>query len=185
MPQIAQQDYLYIKPVNANVVANDAAALGQLRGAIDKGTIWDCIIFFPCDNEGEDYPNISKVLSYNPDKITIYDNSADKTAIINVPYTQQQYEVLAAIQRESISNGYDEPSTIRLPALSLSGSDRDTLTDSNTGCYICVDSHILKGIKKDSYLDSLTLGEQISELQDYINITWEDAQKLIGLPINQ
>lgn len=182
MPQIAQQDYLYIKPVNASVVGDDAAALGQLRKALDNGTILDCLVCVPAYLVGGvTEQNLSKVLSYSSEsgRILCFD-SLNQPRIIDVVYSQQQYEGLAAIQRGENEKGYGSPA---LPSLlSVNGY----LQDDEIPAYICVDGYKLDVDTRDGKLTRLSISQDKPDPGiGFVNITWEDAQKLIGLPINQ
>mgnify|MGYP003300459813 CR=1 FL=1 len=181
MPQIAQQDYLYIRPVNASTVSTDAAALGQLRRAVDNGTIWDCVIKNPFVFDGIAGPNWGRVIGAYTEasrRVTIWDAGNDEAGVISLLHTQLQYEGLAAIQASLKENGnpVDE-----IPDL---GTANGYLGELSYGNYVAVDGHYIIPTITDNKIASLSIGEQISEGDDFINITWEDAQKLIGLPIN-
>lgn len=179
MPQIAQQDYLYIKPVNAPTVSTDAAALGQLRRALDNGTIADCLIYNARLDDGAEDPNVSKVLSYYSKSggVCIYDLGNGEIATIEAPYTEQQYEGLAAIQREEKLNL--QTGNV-LPSLVLKS---EGINDDENNAYITVNNHFLIPDVESGEIIALSLGEDASAQPQRVEITWEDAQKLIGLPI--
>lgn len=179
MPQIAQQDYLYIKPEIAVVVGDDAAALGQLKRAMDNGTISDCLVCVPAYLAGGvTEQNLSKVLSYSPEsgRILCLD-SLNQQRIIYVVYSQQQYEGLAAIQKGENEKGYEVPA---LPSLI---SVNEYLQDDETSAYICVEGKYLIGYTDDNDNLEKIVKSDVDAEGRFVNITWEDAQKLIGLPI--
>lgn len=51
MPQIANQDYTVIAPAYADYVQADAHAQSLLAQQIKRGTIFDCLIFRPGEND--------------------------------------------------------------------------------------------------------------------------------------
>lgn len=182
MPQIAQQDYLRIKPVNGLTVVTDAAALGQMRKAVESGTIWDCIV----ENltGGEDEPNYGKVIGYiSPNEfglatVSVFDPQNDEAQVVSLYYSITQYEGLAAIQAGLRAEGYD---ISEVPKLSYDAG----LREADGGTLVSVDRHYLIPGIDSGRIVSLSIGEEIHSEYEITNITWEDAQKLIGLPITQ
>lgn len=184
MPQIAQQDYLRIKPVNGLTVVTDAAALEQMRKAVESGTIWDCIV----ENltGGEDESNYGKVIGYiSPNEfglatVSVFDPQNDEVQVVSLYYSTTQYEGLAAIQAGLRAGGYD---ISEVPILSV---DVGLLREGDGGTLVSVDGHSLIPNVDSARIVSLSIGEKINPAEEsFTNITWEDAQKLIGLPIVQ
>lgn len=180
MPQIGQRDYLYIKPVNADTVVNDAAALGQLKKAMESGTAWDCLIA----NYGyyeEGLVNLSRVLCVYGEPVVgslfLFDADAGRIVECVFSNTTTQYEGLAAIQAELKAGG---SIITKLPVLANSEGG---LMEVYDGTYVSVDGCYLIPTIDSARIVSLSIGDKIPDGTDFINITWEDAQKLIGLPI--
>ena len=181
MPQIAQQDYIYIRPVNANTVQNDAAALGQLKKAMESGTAWDCLIIdYSIYEEGIEH--LGKVLGVYKEPVggSLYllDGNGGQIVECVLSNTTTQYEGLAAIQ-VGLKAGGNPISEV--PNLMNVGG----LQEADGGNFVSVDGCYLIPTIDSARIVSLSIGDKIPEGADFINITWEDAQKLIGLPINQ
>lgn len=177
MPQIANQDYNVIRPTIADAVWDDAAALGILAGHLDRGTIFDVVL----NSFTSDY---ARVIGLDEDlrggaSITVYNTFDGKMQSFNVVYTSVQYEGLSAIQKSLFEL---DPSTKNdLPALTL--IDSEFLSDAPSGSYVCIDNKYV-GVNYDQNhkITDLFIYEDGPE-SDYVNLSWEDAKKLIGLPI--
>lgn len=175
MPQIAQQDYKIIAPTPGRGFQQDAAALAKLKKAILNGIGFDCIIE-TYNDEGTGC--MGRVLGFYADAFdcAVYDPYAAEIKVANLPYTVTQYQGLAAIQaeRDRIDGVADE-----FPILSVTNG---MLTENGSGWSICT---------PEGYQYKVTLIEgkvatiEVSTTKmegDFIAISIEDAQKLIGLP---
>lgn len=174
MPSIAQQDYL--RPRCKSV--NDCHLLAALAHNIQYGTIFDTIIVFEAITGDDDE---TRPIAYDADHgagaNVIYYNSANgEVSTIAVPYTQTQYEGLAAIQ-----DGVNDYETI--PALI---AIRGHLVDEVSGEYVCVDDKFLSvTVSDDNKIATIAISDEsaVEGQEEWENISWEDAQKLIGLPV--
>lgn len=178
MPQIAQQDYIVIKPKKGRAANVDAECLRRLKQACENGTIFDCIIYEPTVAEESDF---SRVIAGYDISILLY--SAGDTEIVSIefPYTVTQYQGLAAVQEaeDEYSGGVEEV----LPSLSLVLGGY--LNEDNEGIPICVNGFRLSVTAPDGTIAALEISDtKPAEGEDFINIAWEDALKLIGLPIS-
>lgn len=177
MPQIAQQDYKVIAPKYGRDFGNDAAALGELRRSILNGIGFDCLIKDTLSREGD----ISKVLAFYSvgNLVAVYSVANTEIENYEIPYSVEQYEGLSAIQlAEDEHRGRIEN---YLPTL----EDAGHLMVSDNGDAICVDGKYLT-VTADpvtSHIKALAIAENGPSDDNFINITWEDAQKLIGLPL--
>lgn len=176
MPSIAQQDYKIIAPKQGRTFFQDAAALGELKKAILNGIGFDCIIKDSLTNEG-DY---NRVLGFYPDGSTAEAWAAGNSEAITIgmPNTVAQYQGLAAVQEaEDVLMGSPVNS---LPSLT---DNNEFLYEEEKGVYICVNDYALSFTTDDNdHLASLEISTT-KRTSGFVNITWEDAQKLIGLPI--
>ena len=170
MPSIAQQDYL--RPQGKSL--NDCHLLAALAHNIQQGTIFDTIIDL---YEGGD-KSYSPIIGHFPDSQSLffYDATAEEIQKVSIPYTQTQYEGLAAIQDKQ-EGGYDQ-----LPSLT---KDSGHLYDySLNGMYICIGGKYREVTTDGNQkIASLVISDESAAPDTYIDISWDDAQKLIGLPI--
>lgn len=176
MPQIAQQDYKVIAPKPGRAFFNDAAALGELKKAVLNGIGFDCLIKDTIQGDGD----INRVLGFYPEGTAVsYYSLAEGEVIktITPDYTPTQYQGLAAVQ-EAI----DEMDGVmtELPTLENGGS---RLAEGTNAYWICVDGKYLTPTASGGKLTALAIAET-GPTEGFVNITWEDAQKLIGLPIS-
>lgn len=173
MPSIAQQDYKIIAPKEGRGFNNDAAALGELKKSILNGIGFDCIIKDTVAYDGD----FNRVLGFYPNGNTadVWSFGNSEVLTINMKYTVAQYEGLAAVQEQM-----DEASGLMsiVPSLTVNG---DKLQEDSEGYYICVDNKYLI-VTGDETVTALTIAET-GPTEHFVNITWEDAQKLIGLPL--
>lgn len=181
MPQIANQDYNVVAPQYAEVIMNDAAALGMLAGHIERGTIWDVIVKTVITSPQENCsvrilsiysrPSDSRIIN----TIALYNGYDDEINTIDIKCSPTQYEGLAAVQVAcEDSSG--------LPELTI---DADAyLKDSTSDYYLCVDGKLVSvATDDDDNISSLTVStESPAEGADWVNVPYEDLQKLIGLP---
>lgn len=177
MPQIAQQDYKVISHDIHRPFANDAAALGELKKAILNGIGFDCLIDGSIAGEND----INRVLGFYPDGsgVSYYSAANGETVDIALPNTVTQYQGLAAVQ-----NAIDEKvePMVEIPQLSY----KDEYLMESGGDFICVDGkYLIITTDSGNILKTLIIAETgPTPGIGFVNITWEDAQKLIGLPID-
>lgn len=173
-----QQDYKVIAPKQGRDIISDAAALGELKKAILNGIGFDCIIKDTVGGDGD----FNRVLGFYPDGslVNIW-STANLEAFppIEMLYTVTQYQGLAAVQQALDEKyGLQEGMTY----LTTSGAT-SYLQEDSAGRYICVDNKYLI-VTGDETVTTLTIAETgPGQGDDFVNITWEDAQKLIGLPL--
>lgn len=176
MPSIAQQDYKIIAPKQGRGIASDAAALEELKKAILNGIGFACLIKDTIRNDGD----INRVLGVYPDGsiADVWSTGNTEPLTIQMPNTVAQYQGLAAVQQAE-----DKLEVmLALPALGIADSH---LIEEENGYPICADGKFLIPAVSGDKLASLSIAETgPAGDDDYINITWEDAQKLIGLPIS-
>lgn len=176
MPQIAQQDYIVIKPKEGRTANADAECLRRLKQACENGTIFDCLMGSILMNEG----TLDRVLSAYEDGtlIRVSDIANNEDMLIELPYTVEQYSGLAAVQ-EAEDEYLQTPAT-EMPSL---GNFDGFLSENIEGVYICVNGFKLSVTASGGELTALEISDTEPEA-DFFNIAWEDALKLIGLPIS-
>lgn len=176
MPQVAQQDYKCLK-AHASI-NGDAAVLSALVKSIENHTIFDVILDLTTSGAG-----IVRVVSYFYDEgeggVQFYDDTVGEINSVSLDYTATQYEGLAAIQEaENFFGSLPEITTINSQGV-------DYLLEGNEGVYVCIDGYsLIVTTDENGKIGALNISE-IAITDEHINITWEDAQKLIGLPIVQ
>lgn len=179
MPQIANQDYNIIRPAYADTIPHDAEALGQLAGHIERGTIFDVILFYIDGDGGKEYfrPTGLTIPEDSWPSIDYFDSYLSENTYIELRYTPTQYSGLAAVQRAC-------ELTKKLPVLTKSGDD-DYLTEDNSSLFICVNGCLVLAESDDSdKIVSLTVTDQKAESGTYADISEDDLQKLIGLSLD-
>lgn len=167
MPQIAQQDYL--RPSGKSI--KDCHLLAAFAHSIAHGTIFDVIFSY----EG-DYGLVeNRIINKDRHNNLFFMDTDDRShKTIYVIYTQTQYEGLAAIQ--DADNSYTS-----VPVLE---------TDSDGYLFAIVDNDKLVTVGGKKLAVTVSDDDTIAALaisnDEYsgFEITWEDAQKLIGLPIS-
>ena len=167
MPTIAQQDYLRPQGKHTN---SDCHLLAALAHNLLQGTLFDTIMVIDYAGEVDE----ARPIATDGRNVYFYDAMNGEIAQMGVEFTQTQYEGLAAIQ-----DAADDYTGI--PGL---GADNDTnlLAETVLGLgAIGVGGKILEATVADGVLVGLSISEQ--SYPD-VEITWEDAQKLIGLPIS-
>lgn len=177
MPQAGQQEYKVIAPKEGRALNADAAAIGELKKAILAGIGFDCLIKDTTAEDGD----ISRLLALYPSgaAVAYYSFGSGNIEVIGLDYTINQYQGLAAVQEAE-----DEEIKLQtqLPMLTK-GMDDVHLSDDNTEVFICIDGKYLT-VTGSGTIEALTIAETgPAPGADFINITWEDAQKLIGLPL--
>lgn len=177
MPSIAQQDYIVIKPKEGRAAQDDAECLHKLKSALLNGTILDCIIYDTVPREGD----FSRIIGGYKDAINFYSPGDTEIKGLNLDYTPTQYSGLAAVQEAE--DEWNKQAVSLLPALTADGGD--LLAEDVMAIPICSGGFRIKIIYDgDSKVANLELTDtKPAEGEDFINISWEDAQKLIGLPI--
>lgn len=175
MPQIAQQDYKVIAPKEGRSFNTDAAALAELKKSILNGIGFDCLLKNTLSDEG----TLDRVIGLYQDGSEIYafDTGDGEIYHIIAPYTVTQYQGLAAVQEAE-----DETIELQtqLPVLTRNW-DNIHLSDDNNAAFICVGGKYLT-VTGSETIEALTIAET-GPTGNFFNITWEDAQKLIGLPL--
>lgn len=177
MPQIAQQDYKVIAPKPGRAFADDAAALGELKKAILKGIGFDCLIGGSMAGEYD----INRVFGFYPDgsAVSYYSCSNGDIIEMGLPYTITQYQGLAAVQ-----NAMDEADGLQSSLPNFEKSDTHLLASADSDAFVCVDGKYLT-VTGSETIEALAIAETgPDEGYTVINISWEDALKLIGLPIS-
>lgn len=174
MPQIAQQDYKEIRAKAGRIISIDAAALAEIKKSFLNGTIFDCILM---DYDGS--WDFQRVLSAWEDGVIYFDLLNAEISTIELPYTPTQYQGLAAVQ-----NAIDEKvePMVEIPQLSY----EDEYLMEIGGDFICVDGkYLIITTDSGNILKTLIIAETgPTPGIGFVNITWEDAQKLIGLPVS-
>lgn len=172
MPQIAQQDYKVIAPKEGRSLVGDAVAVGELKRSVLNGIAFDCLLKDILADEG----TLDRVLGLYEDGSEIYAfNTGDgEIRHMEIPYTITQYQGLAAVQ-----DAMDEEYGL-MPAIPVLANSGHLEVDDPTFA-ICVDGKYLT-VTGDSTIEALAIAET-GPTEDFVNITWEDAQKLIGLPL--
>ena len=155
----------------------DAAALAELKKAVLNGIGFDCLLKNVVDNDG----TLDRVLGFYEDCSDVYCFGTGNGEIVHIelPHTVAQYQGLSAVQ-QALDAKYGLQSVI--PELTTSGADSH-LQEGGAGRNICVDNKYLI-VTGDETVTALTIAETgPGEGDGFVNITWEDAQKLIGLPL--
>lgn len=177
MPQIAQQDYIRVAPKIGRGLNDDAVALAQLAGHLERGTLFDVLL--------SDYPengSLTRVAFFVTDtrQIGFIDSDDFSVSAIAVNFSEKQYEGLSAVQLaiDEYTHGPEQA----LPLLTTQGQ---WLMEDNDSIFICVDGYKLDVDTNEGKLMRLSISQNKPDPDndDWVNITWEDAQKLIGLPI--
>lgn len=181
MPQIAQQDYKIIAPTPGRAGVNDAAVLGELAKAfLLNGTIYDCIIMNPTRYDSGDIIRIICVKKKDG-QILLGFIDPDDFSLNNfiISYTPTQYQGLAAVQEGM--DRVDGQVYNALPDLYIV-SVNSFLGEDIAGYQICTpESYQYKVTLADGKI--ATIEASTTKIEgDFIAISIEDAQKLIGLP---
>lgn len=165
MPSIAQQDYL--RPQGKSL--NDCHLLAALSHNIQHGTIFDTIINFI--NGDEESVNVRPLqVTDEPKEIYYFDSFNSEISRITIEYAQTQYEGLAAIQ--DAAEHWDV-----IPA--FNNADGYLSEDELGAGVIGVDGKNLAVTVTNGIITALSISNESGSGTD---ISWEDAQKLIGLP---
>lgn len=173
MPQIAQQDYNIIRPVVGPTINADAPAIAKLVENIERGTIFDCLLF----NAGGNNDEYSCVLGANRGAIGFFSVGDNATGIIEFgSLSVEQWQGLAAVQ---IAAGATD-----IPNLE---GYQGFLTEDNRGSFVCVGGKKLSYTVNDGgYILAVSVSELSPSENDRVaDISFEDAQKLIGLYVNE
>ena len=174
MPQIAQQDYKVIAPKEGRAVVVDAAALAELKKAILAGIGFDCIVETAKD-EGVSCLGRIEGLYADASCFAFLDMFNSELSVFGLEYTVTQYQGLAAVQ-EAI----DETLGV-MNAFPAFSTDDSYLIEDGERVLVCVDGKFLT-VTGSATIEALTIAET-GPTENFVNITWEDAQKLIGLPL--
>lgn len=179
MPQVAQQDYIKVVPKEGRNITADAAAMAQIVGLMNRGTIMDAEMIVSWFGTG--YYK-AKCIAYGKNEIAYFDSpDLGEVRLVDVDFTEKQYEGLSAIQLAE--DAFFGETQGAMPELGL--ADDEYLSDAYSGTLICVDDYKLIATINSGNLAALSISDQKpAPGGDFVNITWEDAQKLIGLPIS-
>lgn len=181
MPQVAQQDYLVIK----GATVTDYRLIAKLASLIERKTLFDAVIVIEATGEHPFFAECRPLSIYGgPEgntQVDIYFDGGYSTIEVP-PFTQTQFEGLAAIQEAE--NTYGEI----VLGVDTYGSDPDIyLYEGEEGNFICSDGKLLKVTltQKEGDEYEITAIEQTTKTIDdgYVNVSFEDAQKLIGLTV--
>lgn len=170
MPQMANQDYNVIS-VPDQLSESVFGSVAVLRH-IEQQNIFDVII----DQQSTSgYKGKSRIVAVYEDYETgrpgiVYFNGNIQSSVL-FQFTLAQYEGLAAIAE---ARGLDS-----IAELGISNGTLGILFEETR---ICVDGYLLNAINTDGKLTGLSIGNKATG--EFIDITWEDAQKLIGLPVS-
>lgn len=179
MPSIAQQDYKVIAPKPGRDCSTDAAALGELKKAVLNGIGFDCLLKDIAADEG----TLGRILGFHEDSfsVDVWDAANSQSVNIELPCTVTQYQGLAAVQ-QAVDEKYGLMGSLPL----LTTVSHNYLSEDDLGGHICVDNkYLIITVGEGGKLTSLTMADTgPSQSDTFVNITWEDAQKLIGLHIN-
>lgn len=176
MPQIANQDYIVVAPQYGDCINNDAAALGMLAGHIERGTIFDCLLSGGITEKySSDVERVIGCTGVKPTNVHTYSPPDGGVVDVIIVYTPTQYEGLAAVQVAC-------EMTDDIPTLAI---DNGYLSQSQDAILLCVDGKLIAAeADGDSNLASISISNEAPAAgADWVNISWEDAQKLIGLPV--
>lgn len=165
---IAQQDYLHFKqsmPINASI---DCELYAFLVGGIERGTIWDMIVFTPSNGYSRvvNYDGISGVISMG---VITVDNYRED-------YSSANYSGLAAIQRALLAQG---ETVSYIPDC---GVDGDYLVNDQTDKFLSINGKKIKvtlGGPDELTITAVTISDEDAP-EGSLEITDEDAQKLVG-----
>lgn len=186
MPSIAQQDYIIIAPKEGRALNQDAAAMGQLKKAVLNGTSFDCLLKHfqePLANTLDRVLGIGIDGSSGGAAIHISNIADNSVEVLELLYTPEQYSGLATVQEaEDIELGEvltEMPSLVK----ANSGLIENILVENAGGYLICVNGKYLIVTGEETITALAISDEGPGESDGFVNISWEDAQKLIGLPI--
>lgn len=182
MPQIAQQDYLRILPAAGRSLTDDAGAMLQLFNAYLRGTAYDCdVVYAHGQDHGQEYELSGRVVGTGKrgemaGVIIVADN---RITPITFELTTQQYEGLRAVQEaHDAKYGLEET----LPQIvAHTDAQGAFLYDSSGDTYICVDDYLLAVEYDDHDISAITpTTQRVPDDADFVNISYEDSQKLTG-----
>lgn len=173
MPQIANQDYKIIAPTPGRGLKNDAAALGELKKAILNGTIFDCLLKETVSGDDD----LNRVLGCHLDgRAVCFYSLSDDIKIYLELYSLAQYQGLAAVQAEiDRLDGVSDD----MPSFT---NNNGLLHDGPSAYSICTpEGYQYKVTLADDKIATIEVSTTKIE-GDFVAISIEDAQKLIGLP---
>lgn len=176
MPQIANQDYNIVAPQYADCITVDAAAMGVLVGHLKRGTIFDVLVEKYYDpNDTTSRIINAYIRADGQGGIRAWSDAEGEFPLLVFLYTQTQYEGLAAVQEAC---GIHDS----LPVFEVTGSSY--LSETESGNILCVDGKMLS-VGGTGEIESLEM-TNLDPIPgfDSKDISWEDAQKLIGLPLD-
>lgn len=163
MPTIAQQDYLTVDMGLGGIYNYESMAI--LSGIMERGQIFDTIIVIEGDKR--------KVVSVKDTLILMFNAATEKAFKAFIDYSPVQYQGLAAIQKA------EGDTTVQV--LLIYTGEGNRLFDDESSNYICVDDKYLL-ITVDDSDNIVTITVSDTECSDeHVNISYDDAQKLIGV----
>lgn len=169
--QIANQDYNVIRPAIADYLPNDASALAMIVSAVERGTIFDCIL--QLQPEGDNQGRV--VGASETFKNVVYIDAEDSSINgIQIDYTIPELEVLADIQR---AGNY----TDGLPRFE---GVNGFIQESSLGIYVCVGGKKISYTASDGKIVSAEISnESPAQGDDVVEIPADNVEKLIGANI--
>ncbi len=177
MPQIAQQDYFRIIPAEGRSFTDDAGALLQLFNAYLRGIAYDCDIVL-YHSEGEEQSG--RVVAQGKERGQVGVFIATENQPVMFEFTVEQYEGLRAVQEaHDAKYGLEET----LPQITSNSDDQNAfLYDGAGDTFICVDGYLLAVEYDDGKISAITpTTQRVPEGADYVDISYEDSQKLLGI----
>lgn len=173
----AKQNQIILRSKYANAFSADAAALGELRGYIDKKTVCDILICEPF------YNNIpgtyAKVIAFEDEGIYLLNSSSNNIEIgfIMCNLTQEQYMALAEVQKATGDKNYPNLSVLDYNGVYY-------LCDDDTQKFICVNGKLVEVDEDDGgKIVALNITNNNASEGAYANISYEVLQKLKGINI--
>lgn len=177
----------------------DYGFLSQVRERINEGLLFNTtIVYFERESTVPPGPKETVEflpISFNEERQVVSISKSGADSKFYVPdYTETQFEGVAAIQ-EALQEAHGAAYLVNLvtAVADPEGSEEQEykyLKDDDSGAYICVDRYLLEigtsEVEEGEVVASVTKSnlQPVGE-SDSVNITMEDAQKLIGIPINR
>lgn len=180
MPQIANQDYNAIRPVVGTSIQTDAAALAEIAGHIERGTVFDCILsgrIFSSDRPRWLARITQMEYSLNEDKTLrnatiVFSRSDVLYKTLDLSYPRTVYDVFAKVQSQSGLDSY------------AFGSIENVLIVMETEAPVAVDGrYVILRLNDDDEIEGWNYGDVIPDNVTYYSITEKDADTLIGITI--
>lgn len=179
MPQIANQDYNIVNAMPGIYdMSNDAHIFGELKRHFLQGTIFDVIVL-------DNVPMYRRIIAVTARGDEFGVAGTDEIKVIGVTdYSVEQYEGLAAIQQAAIAVGIE---VTRIPVLHYATSELGAMVDAEAGPIVDEDGKVYNVTFEDGKITAVQKTQHAPESTtwdgDALAVSFEDVQKLIGLPI--